>query len=116
MVGGGGYEGVVRAFFTSACINKPLDLLHPPLVTLTRTGLSRSSIYELINSVQFPQKIRLGLRAVCWLGHRQTKVLLRRGDLRRFYRVEACAPHQSVAQLLRGCVETAGHDEAIELV
>lgn len=33
----------------------------------TKTGLSRSTIYELIKKDEFPKPISLGLRAVGWL-------------------------------------------------
>lgn len=35
---------------------------------LSRTGLSRSLIYELIARDQFPKPIQLGTRAVGWIG------------------------------------------------
>jgi prophage regulatory protein len=41
-------------------------ILRLPVVR-TRTGLSKSSIYSLISSGQFPQPISLGARAVGWL-------------------------------------------------
>ena len=34
---------------------------------LHRTGLGRTTMYKLIKSLEFPQSIRLGLRAVGWL-------------------------------------------------
>ncbi len=33
----------------------------------TKTGLSRSTIYDLMKQGHFPQSINLGLRAVGWL-------------------------------------------------
>lgn len=35
---------------------------------LSRTGLSKSLIYELIGNGQFPKPIQLGRRAVGWVG------------------------------------------------
>ncbi len=35
---------------------------------LSRTGLSKSLIYEFIAKDQFPRPIQLGIRAVGWLG------------------------------------------------
>jgi prophage regulatory protein len=35
---------------------------------LSRTGLSKSLIYELIAKDQFPKPIQLGMRAVGWIG------------------------------------------------
>ena len=34
---------------------------------IRRTGLSRSTIYEMIGRGDFPQQIRLGKRAVGWI-------------------------------------------------
>jgi prophage regulatory protein len=34
-----------------------------------RTGLSRSTIYDLMDAGDFPRPIRLGPRAVGWLSH-----------------------------------------------
>lgn len=36
---------------------------------MTRTGLSRSTIYELIRQDQFPSQISLGPRAVGWVAN-----------------------------------------------
>ena len=36
---------------------------------MTRTGLSRSTIYELIRQDQFPSQIGLGPRAVGWVAN-----------------------------------------------
>jgi len=35
---------------------------------LRQTGLSRSTIYEMINRGDFPKQVQLGRRAVGWLG------------------------------------------------
>lgn len=34
-----------------------------------RTGLSRTTIYRLMDEGQFPRPRRIGLRAVAWLQH-----------------------------------------------
>lgn len=33
---------------------------------ITRTSLSRSTIYEKIAKGEFPEQIKLGIRTVCW--------------------------------------------------
>jgi prophage regulatory protein len=40
---------------------------------MTRTGLSRSTIYELIRHNQFPSQINLGPRAVGWVASEITE-------------------------------------------
>jgi len=46
--------------------NKNLRILRLPEV-LARTGLSRSTIYELITKGLFPHPIGLGTRSVGWI-------------------------------------------------
>ena len=43
-------------------------ILRLPAV-INMTGLSRSTIYNLVNSKDFPERIRLGPRSVGWLDH-----------------------------------------------
>lgn len=47
-------------------VTNPVRILRLPEV-MTRTGLSRSTIYELIAKRQFPHPISIGTRAVGWI-------------------------------------------------
>lgn len=49
-------------------MDKPISILRRKTVE-TRTGLSRSSIYERMRVGNFPKPICLGGRAVGWLEH-----------------------------------------------
>ena len=44
-----------------------IDIIHRLPEVKTITGLSRSTIYELIRRNEFPQPVPLGLRAVGWI-------------------------------------------------
>lgn len=44
----------------------PQNLLRLPAV-LQRVGLSRSSLYSLVSTGEFPRSIRIGKRSVAWL-------------------------------------------------
>ena len=46
--------------------NSPFRVLRLPEV-LARTGLSRSTIYELITKRLFPHPVNLGTRSVGWI-------------------------------------------------
>ena len=50
----------------SEAIKKQIRILRLPTV-MERTGLSRSTIYLLIEQSQFPASIKLGARSVAWL-------------------------------------------------
>ena len=43
----------------------PPTFLRLPIV-LHRTGLGRSTIYRMIANKQFPEQVRIGVRAVAW--------------------------------------------------
>lgn len=45
-------------------LRQPRIMRRPEILNLT--GLSRSTIYRLINSGDFPQPVSLGLRSVGW--------------------------------------------------
>lgn len=47
-------------------VSAPIRILRQPDV-LARTGLSKSTIYQLIKDKQFKAPIKLGERAVGWL-------------------------------------------------
>jgi len=51
------------------------DVLH-------QTGLSRSTIYEMIGRGDFPRQIKLGRRAVGWMADEVDHWICQRGDSR----------------------------------
>ena len=49
---------------------------------VVRTGLSRSTIYNFVNAGNFPQRVRLGARAVGWYEHEVDGWLTGRAQVR----------------------------------
>ena len=39
-------------------------------VVIERTGLSRSTIYEMMDRDEFPRPVKIGARAIAWPSHR----------------------------------------------
>ena len=52
---------------------------------MRRTGLSRSTIYEMIGRGEFPQQVRLGRRAVGWIAADVDEWISAKANLRSSY-------------------------------
>lgn len=71
-------------------------------VVMTRTGLSRSSIYLLMSKGQFPKQVSLGERAVGWL----------ESDIDRWVESRTQKSHKSVGRPSRKASRATAHEAA----
>jgi prophage regulatory protein len=67
---------------TSSTTEGSLKILRLPQVCEV-TGLCRSMIYQLEADLQFPQRVKIGVRAVGWLDNEVHAWLIRRISLSR---------------------------------
>jgi prophage regulatory protein len=67
---------------TSTTNEASLKILRLPQVCEV-TGLCRSMIYQLEADLRFPQRVKIGVRAVGWLDNEVNAWLLRRIELSR---------------------------------
>jgi prophage regulatory protein len=67
---------------TSPTTDKSLKILRLPQVCEV-TGLCRSMIYQLEADLRFPQRVKIGVRAVGWLDKEVNAWLIRRIALSR---------------------------------